>query len=184
MRIYLAITVTCVPYSRKQMPVNTNLASQTCFRAINCMIAMRFVDTNILIYAVGKRSNELGKRQAARRILESEDFAVSVQVLQEFYVQSTRISSPVGMSHEWASRIIDGLIESDGVKIQANTPEILLAALAIRARFALNFWDCTILAAAQACGCEEVFSEDFNHQLDYGGVRVINPFVDLSRPSA
>ena len=41
-----------------------------------------------------------------------------------------------------------------------------------------------LLAAAQACGCKELFSEDFSHQLDYGGVRVINPFVDLCRSSA
>ena len=94
------------------------------------------------------------------------------------------VDHPVGMSHESASRIIDGLIESEGVKIQANTPEVLLAALSVRARLALNFWDSTILAAAPTCGCEEVLSDDFNHQLDYGGVRVINSFVDLSRPSA
>lgn len=88
------------------------------------------------------------------------------------------------MSHESASRIIDGLIESRGVKIQTNTLKVLRAALAFRARFALSACDCTIFAAAQACGCEEVFSEDFSRQLDYGGVRVINPFVDLCRSTA
>ena len=34
-----------------------------------------------------------------------------------------------------------------------------------------------ILAAARTSGARELLTEDLNHGQDYGGVRVVNPFV-------
>ena len=51
---------------------------------------MRFVDTNVLLYAVSPLSVEIDKRRRARELLEQPDLAISVQVLQEFYHQATR----------------------------------------------------------------------------------------------
>jgi predicted nucleic acid-binding protein len=45
---------------------------------------VRFVDTNILLYAISTAPKERGKARTARAILEAEDLALSVQVLQEF----------------------------------------------------------------------------------------------------
>ena len=55
---------------------------------------MRFVDTNILIYAVSADSDDVGKRRRALDLLAASDLALSVQVLQEFYGQATRASRP------------------------------------------------------------------------------------------
>jgi predicted nucleic acid-binding protein len=44
-------------------------------------------------------------------------------------------------------------------------------------RHRLNFWDALILAAAQREDVEILWSEDFNHGQNYGGVIVRNPFV-------
>ena len=52
--------------------------------------AMRFVDTNILLYAVSTAAEEQPQAAVARALLEADDLALSVQVLQEFYVQATR----------------------------------------------------------------------------------------------
>ena len=46
---------------------------------------MRFVDTNVLVYAVSPAPEEADKRRAAQRIIVAGDLALSVQVLQEFY---------------------------------------------------------------------------------------------------
>ena len=51
---------------------------------------MRFVDTNVLLYAVSEVPEEADKRARAREVLTEPDLAASVQVLQEFYHQATR----------------------------------------------------------------------------------------------
>jgi predicted nucleic acid-binding protein len=50
------------------------------------------------------------------------------------------------------------------------------AALATRARFRISYWDAAILEAARSLGCAVVLSEDLSDAVDYGGVRVENPF--------
>ena len=54
----------------------------------------RFLDTNVLLYSVSPNPNEGLKRDTARRLLAEHDNALSVQVLQEFYVQATRATRP------------------------------------------------------------------------------------------
>jgi hypothetical protein len=61
---------------------------------------VRFVDTNILLYATSRDPKEQGKAARANDILTARDVALSVQVLQEFYVQATRASRPDPLSHE------------------------------------------------------------------------------------
>ena len=55
---------------------------------------MRFVDTNVLIYAASPAPNETDKQNAAQRLLEAGDLALSVQVLQEFYHQANALHPP------------------------------------------------------------------------------------------
>ena len=61
---------------------------------------MRFLDTNILIYAVSTAAEYAGKRSRALELLGTTDLALSVQVLQELYVQSTRASRPGALTHD------------------------------------------------------------------------------------
>jgi predicted nucleic acid-binding protein len=58
------------------------------------MTAMRFADTNVLLYAVSTLPAESVKAAQAQAVLASRDLALSVQVLQEFYVQATRDLAP------------------------------------------------------------------------------------------
>jgi predicted nucleic acid-binding protein len=53
-----------------------------------------FLDTNVLLYAISPNPEEAAKRAQADALLRREDGALSVQVLQEFYVQATRASRP------------------------------------------------------------------------------------------
>ena len=64
---------------------------------------MRFVDTNVLLYAVSTAPDEQPKRQIALALLEADDLSLSVQVLQEFYVQATRASKPERLDHKRAA---------------------------------------------------------------------------------
>ena len=55
---------------------------------------MPFVDTSVLLYSISRAPDEQDKAKQANEILGRRDLALSVQVLQEFYVQATRTSRP------------------------------------------------------------------------------------------
>ena len=134
---------------------------------------MRFVDTNIPIYAIASNSADRKKAEQALHILQEPDLAISVQVLQEFYVQATRDSRRDRISHEEAVAFIQALCE---FPVQELTVSVLQSALATRHRYQISYWDAAIIEAARALGCREVLSEDLGDGQDYGGVHVTNPF--------
>jgi predicted nucleic acid-binding protein len=144
------------------------------------MSAMRFVDTNVLLYAVSTDPKEAPKSSVALKLLEAEDLALSVQVLQEFYVQATRPTKADRITHDQAAALVESWLR---FPVQETTLEVLRAAMSSSRRFQLSYWDAAIIEAARVLGCDEVLSEDFNTGQDYGGVRVQNPFAPQRRKS-
>lgn len=137
---------------------------------------MRFVDTNVLLYAVSTARTESAKQSAARRLLEADDLALSVQVLQEFYVQATRPTRARPLTHAQASALVEAFLR---FPVQETTVAIMKAAVAAGERFRISYWDGAIVEAARALGCRTVLSEDLADGQDYDGVRVQNPFRGL-----
>ena len=137
---------------------------------------MRFVDTNVLIYAISRRPDETDKQHRALAVLADSDLVLSVQVLQEFYTQATRPSRMGVMHHEESAAYIEALLR---FPIQPLTLEVLHTALQYCQWFRLSYWDSAILAAAKISGCDTLLTEDLNPGQDYDGVRAINPFADL-----
>ncbi len=133
----------------------------------------RFVDTNVLIYAVSSAPDEAAKQAVAQSLLNSGELALSVQVLQEFYYQVTRPSRPGRLSHESAMQFVERLAQRAVLPV---TIDLLRSAAAIGQRYQISYWDAAISAAAQAMECDAVYSEDLNPGQDYGGVQVVNPF--------
>ena len=136
---------------------------------------MRFVDTNVLLYAASSLPEDADKRSRARALLTEPDLAVSVQVLQEFYHQATRPTRPGKLSHEDALGIIEPILS---MRVQALSLDVFRAGVSISRRFKLSYWDGAILAAASAAGCDVVYSEDMSSEQDYDGLRVVNPFAE------
>jgi predicted nucleic acid-binding protein len=136
---------------------------------------VRFVDTNVLLYAISGDPEEAVKAGRANALLAERDLGLSVQVLQEFYVQATRASRPDAISHRDAVELIEAF---QRFKVAPVTGDVLRAALAICDRFRISYWDAAILEAARSLGCEVVLSEDLSDTVDYAGVRVENPFRD------
>ncbi|KZS67823.1 PIN domain-containing protein [Mycobacterium ostraviense] len=135
---------------------------------------MRFIDTNVLLYAISRDRQEREKGRRANEILAGRDLAVSVQVLQEFYVQATRSSRADPITHEQAVGLVDSFMRFPVAPI---TAELILAAFATCRRFRLSYWDAAILEAARCLGCDVVLSEDLSADEDYAGVRIVNPFT-------
>ena len=139
---------------------------------------MRFVDTNVLLYAASSSLENADKASRALELLRKPDLAVSVQVLQEFYYQATRPTRPERLSHQDAMQFLEPILLMHG---QTLTPDVFRAAVSISQRFMLSYWDGAILAAARAAGCDVVYSEDMSSEQDYDGLRVINPFSPQAR---
>ena len=137
---------------------------------------MRLVDTNVLLYAISSVPGERDKAERARALLNERDLALSVQVLQEFYVQATRTTAPVPVAHDAAVAFLTALLR---FPVQEITLAVLHAALSARKRWRLSYWDAAIVEAARLSGCDTVLSEDLQHGQDFDGVRVVNPFVGL-----
>jgi predicted nucleic acid-binding protein len=134
---------------------------------------MRFVDTNIFLYAVSTAPEEKRKSGIARDLLESDDVALSVQVLQEFYVQATRPKKSGSLTHEQAVLLIEAFLR---FPVQENTVSLVRASLDAKDRFSISYWDAAIIEAARTLGCDTVLSEDMSSGCDYEGVKVENPF--------
>jgi predicted nucleic acid-binding protein len=137
------------------------------------MIARRFIDTNILLYSISRDPDETRKRERAVALLQEDDLALSVQVLEEFYVQATRASRPDPLPHD----LTVGLIHAwRRFPVQDITVDILVAALELKAQYGFSYWDSAIVAAARALGCRELFSEDLSHGQQIGDLLIVNPF--------
>ena len=137
------------------------------------MAAERFLDTNILLYGYDLNAPE--KRAVAQSFIErawteTGRTAISVQVLQEFYVNFIRKGQPPAV----ASALIGDFSLWPVIE---NSLALFRLGISIQARWQLSLWDAMIVAAAQASGASELLTEDLNHGQDYGGVRAINPFL-------
>jgi predicted nucleic acid-binding protein len=134
-----------------------------------------FVDTNVLLYAFD--TSAAGKRRLAldvvREAWRGGNGCVSVQVLQEFYVNATReLERPVTV--DTATRIVASLSHWE---VHAPDANDVLSAIVLQRSAQLSFWDATVVTSAQAMGCEQLDSEDLNAGNGIGGVTVVNPFA-------
>ncbi len=137
------------------------------------MTATCFLDTNILLYSISQADADAAKRRAAIAVLEREDLGLSVQVLQEFYVEATRASRASPLLHDLAY----GLIRTwTRFAVQDLTLAVMTHAMEIRQRYRLSYWDSAIVAAAIALGCNTLMSEDLHHGQQFGRLVVENPF--------
>jgi predicted nucleic acid-binding protein len=138
-------------------------------------VAGRFLDTNILLYAAARQAAPADepKHEIARRILAEGDFAVSAQVLQEFYVNAIKLK-PKPLEIDEAQAWVDTFSDIECVAIDHR---LVNEGISLSQRFKTSYWDGAIIAAAHAASADIVYSEDLNHGQTYGEVTVINPFI-------
>ena len=139
------------------------------------MSAVAFVDTNILIYAHDldagvKRERAMTK---LRELWDSRTGRLSVQVLQEFYVNVTqKLATPVARS---TAREV---VRTYGVWVHhATTVETVTRATELSELARISFWDALIVASAEEVDAEELLSEDLNDGQAIAGIKIVNPLV-------
>ena len=136
--------------------------------------SLQFVDTNILIYAHDTSAGQKHSRakELLRDLWQSGEGCLSIQVLQEFYVNVTqKVAKP--LSAEAAAQIIADL---SAWEVHCPSMEDVLDAIRLQNRYQLSFWDAMIVASALQMGCQLLWSEDLNPGQVYGRVEVQSPF--------
>lgn len=130
-----------------------------------------FLDTNILVYAAaGHGAQE--KRGRALEIIANEEFGLSAQVLQEFYVTVIRkIEVPLA-----PAQAVEWIEQFEVFPCLAIDAALVKIAIEASERYGISYWDAAIVAAAERFGAKTLYSEDLNHEQLYGSVRVCNPF--------
>lgn len=137
------------------------------------MAVKRFFDTSVLLYGYDLDAPE--KRAVALDLIERgwmdpDRPAISVQVLQEFFVNFVR----AGHRADEAAALVGDFSQWPVVD---NSLALFNLGISFQSRWQLSLWDAMILAAAHGSGARELITEDFHHGQDYGGVIAVNPFL-------
>jgi predicted nucleic acid-binding protein len=140
------------------------------------MSAKTFVDTNILIYA--HDADAQAKHEVAKSVLRelwSERTGIlSMQVLQEFYVNVTRkIATPLPKD------LARAVVSSYTAWCMETTPAEMAAAFRIEDDSRIGFWDALIVSAAVKSGAGRILSEDLNAGQRIAGILIENPFAGV-----
>jgi len=140
------------------------------------MAAKTFLDTSVLIYAHDKDAG--AKNEIARGVLRDlwgdRMGVLSMQVLQEFYVNVTRkIATP--LSRDLARSVVN----SYAIWCTETTSNEISAAFQIEDHVRIGFWDALIVSAAVKSGAERILSEDLNTGQRIAGILVENPFAGI-----
>lgn len=135
---------------------------------------MIFLDTNILIYAAGLNGDDERAAKARAIVTADQPYAVSVQVIQEFYDRATRGTG--GMARLVREEALSFIAQWRTFRVEPLTLELFDRAMQIAARLGCRYWDCAILAAAQIAGCHTLLSEDLQDGREVDGLRIVNPF--------
>jgi predicted nucleic acid-binding protein len=133
-----------------------------------------FVDTNVLVYArdTADPAKQAKASEWIAHLWDRGEGRLSLQVLQEYYVTTTRKLRPGLEPEDARADVLDLAAWSPAV---ADT-QMVAAAWSVEDRFGLSFWDALIVAAAQVARCEVLLTEGLQHGMDLEGVRIVDPF--------
>ena len=134
------------------------------------------VDTNVLVYAYDP--TERLKQAVAMSVLRDVEArgvgAISVQVLNEFFVTTTR-RIVVPLTLEEAQQRIETYMST--WPVLDLTPQTTLEAIRGVRTYQLAFWDALLWATARLHGIRYLLSEDGPTGAEIDGVRWVNPFA-------
>ncbi|MBI5752131.1 MAG: PIN domain-containing protein [Hydrogenophilales bacterium] len=141
------------------------------------MTELRFVDTNILLYAHDRDAGS--KHDRAKQLLidlwNEGNGCLSSQVLQEFFVNVTK-KIPQPLSTSIAREILRTYLP--WVRV-ATDGEMAIRASEIADAWQTSFWDGMIIAAAERSGATELLSEDLQSGQRIAGIFITDPLTNF-----
>lgn len=134
------------------------------------MSGRAFIDTNVLIYAVGPASPKRSRAEILLRTLP--EAVISSQIIAEFV--NICLKKQVLSERETAEAASDWMDIFHYVPI---TEAIVRRAFAVRSRYGFSWWDSLVIAAALESNCTVLYTEDLQAgQLIEGTLQVEIPF--------
>jgi predicted nucleic acid-binding protein len=134
-----------------------------------------FVDTNVLVYAEDRDAGR--KHTIAQELMtdlwHSGEGVLSIQVLQEFFVNVTR-KVPRPLTPDDALAIVEQYLTW---RVVENTGDLLLAGIRLASTLKVSFWDALMIQAARTARCDRLWTEDLNHGQRIGDLVILNPFL-------
>ena len=127
------------------------------------------LDTNVLVYAF-----TTDPRSTAAQVLLERGCLVSVQGLNEFTNVARR---KLGMSWREVREAL-AAIRTLCRSILPVDIETHADALRIAERYGYTIFDALMIAAATRADCTVLYSEDMQHGMAIGGLRIVDPFHD------
>jgi len=130
-----------------------------------------FIDTNIWLYAFID-SQDKNKHAVANQIVQKNKVVISTQVINEICVNLLKKA-------QFLEQDIQAIILSfyGHYPVAEIDRDVLINASELRTRYSLSFWDSIIVATALLSGCEILYSEDMQHNLQINNKLIIqNPF--------
>jgi predicted nucleic acid-binding protein len=135
-----------------------------------------FLDTNVFLYAASSAPGEQKLARCALELIANTQFGTSIQVVQEFYVNATGKLKKV-IPEEKVSVVVELLL---GRPLVLTTLALFRVAVRLRERYQIGYYDAAIVAAARELGARVLYSQDLSHEQVYEGIRVVNPFYQLT----
>lgn len=136
---------------------------------------MQFVDTSVILYAYDASAGDrhVAARDLVGRLGRQRLGAISVQVLQEFYVNAvTKIATR--LSPEQARQRIRVL---GRWPVHSTLPADVIAASTLAEEHRISFWDAMVVRSASVLACDILWTEGLNDAQVLAGVEVRNPFA-------
>lgn len=133
-----------------------------------------FFDSNLLVYAFDQGNP--AKQEVAKRLIgeygSTGNLVLSTQVLQEFYVVTTKkLAKP--LTKEEAAEVVMDLGEFPLVQVDKG---VINRAMGRHRESDFSFWDCLIVEAALQSGCSLLLTEDMQNGRRIDTLEIRNPF--------
>ena len=136
---------------------------------------MVFFDSNVLVY-IAINQNAAKKKVAIQLVasaIENQSGYISLQVLREV------ANCMFKKSKDSVEHIKETLSGFDALDCLDESRDLMNRGIEIKDEYGIQFYDALIVAAAEAAGCETLYSEDMGDGQIYGGICVVNPFKNV-----
>lgn len=134
---------------------------------------MTVLDTNVLIYACDKSEPE--RQQKALELIDRvTDGVLPWQVACEFIAASRKLQEQGFTPADAWDRLSDF---QQLFRLVVPSPAVLPLAQDLHLRHNVSFWDALIVAACLGEGVTMLYSEDIPSRVEFGSLRVVNPFA-------
>ncbi len=132
-----------------------------------------FLDSNVLIYALGKPTTKSRiALELCRKAIETGLGTISTQVILE---TANNLVNKFGQSHSDVAETLENFLS---LEVFCPTAKDLIQSITFARKHKVSLFDALIVLAAVQTKCKVLYTEDLTHGQTLEGVKIINPFTE------